>query len=103
CLIARRPFKPDSRYDVKISAKVDGKPFEKSWAFRTRGESSDEAEIAARAAALLNQYRRLVGLSPVMVDGELSSGCALHARYLLTNLDHPSTRGLGMHDEDPKL
>ena len=47
--------------------------------------------------------RRLVGLPPVSLDADLSRGCRLHARYLLTNLDHPATPRLGMHNEDPKL
>ncbi len=104
CLIARRPFKPESRYEVKVTAKVDGKPFEKAWSFRTRSDSeAGQVKVAAEAVARVNQYRRLAGLSPIVLDAELSRGCRLHARYLLTNLDHPSTRGLGMHDEDAKL
>jgi hypothetical protein len=63
----------------------------------------EEAKIAAEAVARVNHHRRLAGLSPVVLDAELSRGCRLHAGYLLTNHDHPSTRGLGMHDQDAKL
>jgi uncharacterized protein YkwD len=104
CLIARQPFNPDSRYVVVVTAKVDGKPFEKTWSFRTRPEADiEQARIAAEAVARVNHHRRLAGLSPVVLDAELSRGCQLHASYLLTNLDHPSTRGLGMHNEDMNL
>lgn len=104
CLIARRPFKPESHYTVKITASLDGKPFEKSWSFRTRADGdAEQATMAADALALVNRYRRQAGLSLVSLDADLSRGCLLHARYLLTNLDHPSTRGLGLHEEDAKL
>ncbi len=39
----------------------------------------------------------------VLLDPELSKGCGLHARYLVLNIDHPETQGLGGHDENPKL
>ena len=104
CLIAQRPLQPDSRYQVKVSATVDGKPFEKTWSFHTRpAVDSEEAVTATRATARVNHHRRLAGLPPVELDVDLSRGCRLHAQYLLANLDHPSTRGLGMHNEDPKL
>lgn len=104
CLIARRPFKPDSLYTVKVTATHDGKPFEKSWCFRTRSDGdAEQATMAADALALVNRYRRQAGLSLISLDADLSRGCLLHARYLLTNLDHPSTRGLGLHEEDAKL
>ena len=38
-----------------------------------------------------------------MADPFLTKGCALHAAYLLKNVDHPSTQGLGLHNEDAKL
>jgi hypothetical protein len=103
CLISWRPLEPESRYTVKVSAYVNGQPWEKTWGFRTRPEGADLAAVAAAATARVNLYRRLAGLPPVSLDEDLSRGCRLHARYLLTNLDHPATRGLGMHNEDAKL
>jgi hypothetical protein len=51
----------------------------------------------------LNLHRKAAGLEPVAIDPALSRGCAAHAEYLVKNADHPSTRGLGLHSEDPKL
>lgn len=51
----------------------------------------------------LNVHRKAAGLEPVAVDPALSKACAAHAEYLVRNADHPSTRGLGLHSEDPKL
>jgi hypothetical protein len=51
----------------------------------------------------LNVHRKAAGLEPVVLDPALSKGCAAHAEYLVKNVDHPSTQGLGLHSEDPKL
>jgi uncharacterized protein YkwD len=51
----------------------------------------------------LNRGRTLVGLEPVMLDAKLSHGCQQHARYIVSNLDHPNVQGLGIHEEDPSL
>jgi len=51
----------------------------------------------------LNAHRHAAGLEPVAADPGLSKGCSLHAVYLVRNVDHPSTQGLGLHSEDPKL
>jgi hypothetical protein len=58
---------------------------------------------AARALARLNVHRQAAGLPPVTLDDTLSHGCAAHAAYLVRHHDHPSTRDLGAHGEDPKL
>src|SRR5262249_54103291 len=39
----------------------------------------------------------------VALDEELSRSCTRHAEYLVKNAGHPSTKGLGAHDEDPNL
>jgi hypothetical protein len=39
----------------------------------------------------------------VNLDPDISKGCSLHAQYLAKNSNHPSTKGLGIHNEDPKL
>src|SRR6185503_894468 len=51
----------------------------------------------------LNVHRKAAGLEPVVLDPVLSKGCAAHAEYLVKNAAHPSTQGLGLHSEDPKL
>jgi hypothetical protein len=51
----------------------------------------------------VNAARRAGGLGPVALDLELSRGCFAHARYLVLNAGHPSTQGLGMHNEEAKL
>lgn len=51
----------------------------------------------------INVHRKAAGVEPVVLDPALSKGCAAHAEYLVKNVDHPSTQGLGLHSEDPKL
>lgn len=58
---------------------------------------------AAKVVDRINLHRKAAGLEPVVFDPALSKGCAAHAAYLVTNVDHPSTQGLGLHSEDPKL
>ncbi len=62
-----------------------------------------EEETAARAVERLNRHRRNAGVSPVTLDPETSKGCKAHAAYLARNHDHPRTRELGPHKEDPNL
>ncbi|MBI1916609.1 MAG: hypothetical protein HYS12_18025 [Planctomycetes bacterium] len=104
CLIAHHPLRPASTYRVRVVAQVDGRPWEKMWTFRTSSErSEDQRQVALGVVAKVNAARRAAGLAPVALDLELSRGCFAHARYLLLNAGHPSTRGLGMHNEDAKL
>jgi uncharacterized protein YkwD len=104
CLIARQPLRPDTSYRVHIQAKVMRKPWERTWTFRTASDGpAEQREMVLATLARINAHRRVAGLAPVVLDGSLSAGCLAHARYLLLNSSHPSTRGLGMHDEDPKL
>ncbi len=56
-----------------------------------------------KALERINTHRRLAGLDPVTLDSALSKGCSAHAAYLVRNEGHPSTDGLGAHDENPKL
>lgn len=58
---------------------------------------------AAKAIDRINVHRKAAGLDPVAIDPALSKGCAAHAEYLVTNVAHSSTQGLGLHSEDPKL
>jgi hypothetical protein len=66
-------------------------------------QAAQEPTLEERALNQLNAYRRAAGLEPVTLDPVLSRGCAAHAAYLVKNTDHPSTKGLGGHDEDPQL
>jgi hypothetical protein len=58
---------------------------------------------AVKVAERINAHRKAAGLDPVVLDPVLSKGCAAHAEYLVRNVDHPSTQGLGLHTEDVKL
>jgi hypothetical protein len=58
---------------------------------------------AAKVVDRINLHRKAAGLEAVAADPVLSKGCAAHAAYLVTNVEHPSTQGLGLHAEDPKL
>jgi hypothetical protein len=62
-----------------------------------------QADTDAKVLARINACRKAAGLEPVAIDPALSRGCAAHAKYLVTNAGHASVRGLGAHDEDPKL
>jgi len=68
-------------------------------AFLVQAADADAAKVVDR----INVHRKAAGLEPLATDPALSKGCAAHAAYLLTNVDHPSTQGLGLHAEDPKL
>jgi len=58
---------------------------------------------AAKVVERINLYRKAAGVEPVSVDPALTKGCSAHAAYLVANVDHPSTEGLGLHAEDAKL
>src|SRR5436190_21311668 len=58
---------------------------------------------AAKVVERVNVHRKAAGLDPLVLDPILSKGCAAHAEYLVRNVDHPSTEGLGLHSEDAKL
>lgn len=103
CLIAKEPLEADTEYAVRASARFEGKVWEKTWTFRTRDMRKKDLAEAEQVLARVNLHRKLTGLPPVVFDEDMSRGCRLHARYLVMNLKHPSTQGLGMHDEDPKL
>lgn len=56
-----------------------------------------------QAIDLLNRARRKCKLKPVVLSQKLSDGAQKHADYLIRNAAHPSTKGLGGHNEDPSL
>lgn len=63
------------------------------------GADADVAAVVER----VNVHRKAAGLDPVAADPALSKGCAAHAVYLVVNVNHPSTKGLGLHSEEPAL
>src|SRR5262249_16016744 len=104
CLIARRPLRLQNASRVRVTAQVAGPPWGKKWTFRTfRDRPEDQRAASLDLLTKVNAARRTVGLQPAVLDLELSRGCFAHARYLLLNAGHPSTQGLGMHNEDAKL
>lgn len=56
-----------------------------------------------KAVDALNEYRKKCGLPPVVFSATISAGAQRHAEYLVKNDGHPSTDGLGAHNEDPSL
>jgi|SRR6185295_9124918 len=58
---------------------------------------------SAKVIDRINLHRKAAGLEAVVLDPVLSKGCAAHAEYLVKNVDHPSTQGLGLHSEDATL
>jgi uncharacterized protein YkwD len=65
-----------------------------------RKESSDPRQ---QAVDYLNRMRKKCRLKPVTLSEKLSDGAQKHADYLVKNDAHPSTKGLGAHNEDPSL
>lgn len=105
-LVPKNPLEPNTTYEASMSATVDGKAWRATWSFTTEAGTvaKDEREAATKKSlALLNAYRATCGLPLVRLDPVLSAACEKHCLYLKQNLGHPSTEGLGMHNEDPQL
>lgn len=68
-------------------------------------ESVKKAASAGKPGAVevLNRERKKCRLPPVELGEDLTDGAQKHADYLVKNDGHPSTRGLGAHNEDPNL
>ncbi|KAF0246042.1 MAG: hypothetical protein FD180_1036 [Planctomycetota bacterium] len=90
-----------------------------AWA-KSKGLEGEEAEAISRAedfeavkknstgpmqaaVDLLNRERKKCKIGPAELGKDLSDGAQKHADYLIKNDAHPSTRGLGSHNEDPSL
>jgi hypothetical protein len=71
-------------------------------ALATLGAAQNQ-DVDAQVLERINFHRKAAGLEPVTFDPALSKGCLAHAQYLVKNSDNPSTQGVGMHKEDPKL
>jgi hypothetical protein len=104
CLLARKPLQAGTAYSVAVSAQVAGQPWRKTWKFTTALRPAGiPAEGKATILKIVNSYRRSMGLIGVALDPELTRHCSLHAEYLVRNMNHPSAKGLGAHQENPKL
>ena len=103
CLLPKSPLAAGTTYRVDLALNLDGKPWNKTWTFRTCDDLDSSGDFARKALAKINDYRRLAGLSAVVLDAELSDGCRKHASYIVLNYEHPSLKGLGAHNEDPNL
>jgi uncharacterized protein YkwD len=103
-LLPRTPLKPATRYTVTMKAEVNGKPWERSWSFRTIEEPDRfAADLEERVLARMNEVRKFAGLRPVRLDSDLSHGCQLHARYLSLNANKAAAAGMAVHQEDESL
>jgi uncharacterized protein YkwD len=102
CLMAREPLRPNSTYTVAVTARAGGAEWKRTWSFTT-GDGKPARPPEKTGGDRINVFRKLAGLGPVTLDPVLSKGCLAHAEYLVKNYGHPSTEGLGVHDEDPKL
>ncbi|MFL5244569.1 MAG: CAP domain-containing protein, partial [Gemmataceae bacterium] len=105
CLIAKHPLEPKTTYTVTLRAKVNDEPWKRSWSFTTEDNPLLNRELLeTKMLEKINAYRKILSLTPVKgFDPVLSKGCQAHAEYLVKNSHDPSTAGLGMHNEDPKL
>ncbi len=85
CLIARQPLRPNRRYTIEVTARIDGEPWSAKWSFTTLSDGEIRHETAGTLLRTLNELRRRAGLRPVPLDTELSKACAAHALYLGAN------------------
>jgi uncharacterized protein YkwD len=105
CLIAKQPLHPKTTYTVALQARINDVPWKRSWSFTTKDVLvMNKSELETKVLEKINAYRKTLGLNPVKgFDPLLSKGCQAHADYLVKNSNHPSTAGMGMHNEDAKL
>jgi uncharacterized protein YkwD len=91
CFIARAPLDPDMRYTVLFRAKVDGKPWSRTWTFVTAPEARVRTDMNQAVLARLNSYRKGAGIGTLTLDHSKSAACAAHAKYLTKNIgSHPN-------------
>ncbi len=104
CFLPKSPLRPGTRYTATFEAKVNGRPWKRTWGFTTVKEPDryDES-LEEFLIAQVNAARKHAGLSPVRLDPELSRGCLAHARYLALNQGQAAVRGLGVHRQDAGL
>jgi uncharacterized protein YkwD len=101
CLLPRAPLRFQTTYTASVQAVADGRPWRHTWKFTTAPDPEAPDQAAEKAAVRdVNACRQAAGLTPVTLDATLSENCYHHARYLARNVGHPSTQGLGLHNED---
>jgi uncharacterized protein YkwD len=103
CLIAKNPLRTSTAYTVSVSATVGGERWERTWSFTTAQTEQLPRRGPKTVLERVNEFRRIAGLTPVVMDDDLTAGCEAHVKYLVRNARHPSVEGLGAHQEDPKL
>jgi uncharacterized protein YkwD len=103
CLVPTAPLKEKTTYTATVTADLDGKPWTQTWSFTTLEILKMAREKLNVALEHLNHFRKQAGVEPAKLDEALVAGCMAHALYLVRNANHPSTQGLGGHNEDPKL
>jgi uncharacterized protein YkwD len=104
CLLPRKPLREGETYTATVMAEFNGQPWTKTWSFTTRTIGDiDAAAVDARVLARVNEVRKQAGLRPVEMDGALSHGCQLHARYLVLNQGKPAAERVGAENEDKTL
>src|SRR5262245_16762730 len=65
--------------------------------------AQQKPDMDVQAVERMKFYRKSAGLAPVTLEPATGKGLPLQAQHLATNWKDPSTEGLGMHNEDPKL
>ncbi len=67
------------------------------------GAHADPETPDQRVLRLLDQYRQIAGMPPVVVDPTLSKGCMEHAEYMRLNANSDAMVGLNAHKQRPEL
>lgn len=101
CLIAKKPLRPNTRYQVTVSATVNRAAWSAKWEFATLSEGELHQELAGSCLRMLNRLRRRAALPPVSIDAERSKVCAAHARYVGRNT--PDNPTLNWNEEKPDV
>jgi uncharacterized protein YkwD/DNA-directed RNA polymerase subunit RPC12/RpoP len=104
CFLPRDPLRPDTRYTITFEAKLNGRPWQRTWSFTTLKEPDRYSDdLPEKIVAKLNAVRKAAGLKAVRLDPELSQGCQSHARYLALNHQRSVAQGMNVHREDADL
>ncbi len=101
CLFARDALRPGTRYVVHVQASIGKEEWARAWSFTTIAPAEVARLRYERAVARFNEFRRIAGRQPVVLDVEKSKGCLAHAAYLARHLDHVAD--LDLFDEKTDL
>jgi hypothetical protein len=92
--------------DLAVWAKAQGledEALDATAAADTLENVKNSTDPRQQAIDYLNRMRRKSGLPMVTLSERLSDGAQKHCEYLVRNNAHPSTSGLGAHNEMPSL